>query len=122
MDVLEAIKTRRSIRRYKPDPVPEEALEKILEAGRWAPSASNEQPWEFITFTDPDVKRKVAKCFRFGSFLEEAPLGILVIVDPETGSPIEDGTLAAYAMMLEAHGLGLGTCWIHHGSQDQEVK
>ena len=123
MEVLEAIKTRRSIRRYKPDPVPKEALEKILEAGRWAPSASNEQPWEFTTFTDSDVKRQVTKCFRFGSFLDEAPLGILVVVDPRVaGSPVEDGTLATYAIMLAAHGLGLGTCWIHPGFQDERAK
>jgi len=123
MEVLEAIKTRRSIRRYKKAPVSEEAIEKILEAGRWAPSASNLQPWEFITFTDPEVKRRVTRCFLYGSFLDEAPLGIVVVVDPRASScPIQDGTLAVYAMQLTAHALGLGTCWIHPGFQDERAK
>lgn len=120
MDVLEAIRTRRSIRAYKQDPVPEASIEQMLEAGRWAPSASNEQPWEFITFADPDIKGEVSRCFRYGGFLADAPLGIMVLVDPAAGSPIEDGTLAAYAIMLAAHGLGLGTCWIHHGTEDED--
>jgi len=123
MEVLEAIKTRRSIRGYKKDPVPEEVLEQILEVGRWAPSASNMQPWEFITFTDPEVKRQVTRCFLYGWFMEEAPLGILVVVDPRVGQcPVEDGTLATYAIMLAAHGLGLGTCWIHPGTSDEKAK
>ena len=69
MEVLEAIRTRRSIRTYKPDPVPEEVLEEILEAGRWAPSAGSSQPWEFIIFTDPKVKRRLARAFMYGPFL-----------------------------------------------------
>jgi len=121
VDVLEAIRTRRSIRNYKKDPIPQEVLEQVLEAGRWAPSASNMQPWEFITFTDPEVKRQVTKCFMFGWFLDEAPLGILVVVDPSVGM-VEDGTLATYAIMLAAHGLGLGTCWIHPGFNDDKAK
>ena len=125
MEVLEAIKTRRSIRKYKPDPVPEQALEQILEAGRWAPSGGNRQPWEFIVLTDPEVKRQVTGCFPAGGYLNEAPLGVLVVVDPNTAfTPIQDGTLAAYAMMLAAHSLGLGTCWVHpgRGFNDEGVK
>ncbi len=123
MEVLEAIKTRRSIRRYKKGPVPEKILEQILEVGRWAPSASNSQPWEFITFTDTEVKRKVTRCFLYGSFLDEAPLGIVVVVDPRASDcPIQDGTLAVYAMQLAAHALGLGTCWINPGFQDERAK
>ena len=88
MEVLETIKTRRSIRRYKKTPVPKEMLEQILEAGRWAPSAKNSQPWEFITFTDLEVKRRVTECFLYGPFLDEAPLGIVVVVDPRaSGCP-----------------------------------
>ena len=125
MDVIEAIKTRRSIRSYKKDPVPEEALRQILEAGRWAPSASNMQPWEFITFTNPEIKQRVMRCFLYGSFLEEAPLGIMVVADPKIGDAdclMQDGTLATYAIMLAAHGLGLGTCWIHPGLNDEKAK
>ena len=123
MEVLEAIRTRRSIRSYKPDPVPEEALEKILEAGRWAPSASNSQPWHFIVFKDPEVRRRVARSFLYGWFLAEAPVGIAVVVDPPASScPVQDGTLAVYSMMLAAHSLGLGTCWINPSGEDEEAK
>ena len=123
MEVLEAIGTRRSIRRYKPDPVPEEALEKILEAGRWAPSASNAQPWKFIVISDPEVRRMVGSLFLFGWFLAEAPVGIAIVVDPRGSScPVQDGTLATYAMMMAAHSLGLGTCWINPSANEDRVQ
>lgn len=123
MEVLEAIRTRRSIRIYKPDPVPEEILEKILEAGRWAPSASNAQPWKFIVFSDPELRRMVGSLFLYGWFLAEAPLGILVVVDPRGSScPVQDGTLAVYSMLLAAHSLGLGTCWINPSANEDRVK
>lgn len=123
MDVLEAIRTRRSIRRYRPDPVPYDLLIKILEAGRWAPSASNSQPWSFVIFTDPEVKRRITRCFLYGWFLDEAPVGIIVSMDPRLSScPIQDGSLAVQNMMLAAHALGLGTCWINPAFNDKEVK
>jgi nitroreductase len=123
VEVLEAIRTRRSIRRYKQDPIPDELIVKILEAGRWAPSASNSQPWSFVVLTDPEVKRRVTRCFLYGWFLDEAPVGIVVSVDPRLSScPIQDGSLAVQNMMLAAHALGLGTCWINPGLNDNEVK
>jgi len=123
MEILEALKTRRSIRRYHKDPIPQAMLVKILEAGRWAPSASNSQPWDFIVITEPELKRQVARAHMYGLFLLEAPLGIAVIVDQfQSGSPVQDGTLAAYSMWLAAHGLGLGACWINPGGNDRTVR
>jgi nitroreductase len=114
MEVLEAISTRRAIRQYKKDPVPPELIEKLLEAGRWAPSSTNSQPWEFIVITDPETKRKISRAFVIGSFLTEAPLAIAVVVNPwRTACPVQDGAIAAYAIWLAAHGLGLGACWIN---------
>lgn len=113
MDVLEAIKTRRSIRKYKSDPVPEEMMEKILEAGRWAPSANNSQPWKFIVLKDENVRKKIAEVTAYGKFLADAPLGIAVVIDPKASThPIEDGAIATQNMLLAAHALGLGACWI----------
>jgi nitroreductase len=60
MDMLELIKTRRSVRSYATTPVEEEKVAQILEAGRWAPSASNMQPWEFIVVMDKEMRKKVA--------------------------------------------------------------
>jgi nitroreductase len=59
--LLALLKERRSIRRYRPDPVPDEMVEQLLEAGRWAPSASNRQPWEFIVIHDETIRRQVAQ-------------------------------------------------------------
>ena len=123
MDALEAIKTRRSIRRYKKTPVPREKLEQILDAGRWAPSAKNSQPWKFIVLTDFQVKERVAELLAFGGFLAEAPVGIVVVVDPVVSShPAEDGALAAYSMLLAAHALGLGGCWLNPSLGEEELK
>lgn len=123
MEVLEAIKTRRSIRRYRPDPVPDSLIATVLEAGRWAPSAGNSQPWSFTVFSDAEVKSKVTRCFLYGWFLDEAPVGIAVSVDPRASScPLQDGSLAVQNMMLAAHALGLGTCWINPGLNDDGAK
>jgi nitroreductase len=113
MDLLEAIRTRRSIRKYKKEPVPEEMLKQVLEAGRWAPSANNSQPWNFIVLRDEKLRKKIAEVTKYGKFLADAPLGIAVAVDPQVSThPVEDGALATQNMMLAAHALGLGTCWI----------
>ena len=114
MEVLEAIRTRRSIRHFKPEPVPPELIEKLLEAGRWAPSSANSQPWEFIVIADPEIKNRISRSFNFGPFLNEAPMAIAVVVDRlRTVLPVQDGTLAAYAIWLAAHSLGLGACWVN---------
>lgn len=122
MEVLEAIRTRRSIRKYERRPVPEESVRKILEAGRWAPSASNAQPWNFIVLRDEGVRREVARAATYGKFLAEAPLGIAVVIDPAASTdPVEDGAIATQNMILAAHALGLGTCWIgSYGSAYEE--
>ena len=113
MDVLEAIKTRRSIRNYRDEPIPEKSIEAILEAGRWAPSADNSQPWKFILVRDSEVKEKLAECFIYGRFIANTPLTIAVTINPNVSShPVEDGAAATQNMLLAAHALGLGACWI----------
>ncbi|MDI6642646.1 MAG: nitroreductase family protein [Candidatus Hodarchaeaceae archaeon] len=125
MEVLEAIRTRRSVRKYEKRSVPEEFVRKILEAGRWAPSASNAQPWSFIVLRDEGVRKEVARAATYGRFLAEAPLGIAVVVDPAASThPVEDGAIATQNMLLAAHALGLGTCWIgsYGSSYEERVK
>jgi len=117
MDTLQAIKERRSIRKYDPKAVPEEKLTQILEAGRWAPSAGNSQPWKFIVVRDEKVKDELARVAVYGSFMAEAPVAIAVVIDPHASNhPVEDGAAATQNILLAAHALGLGTCWI--GSYD----
>jgi len=122
MDILEIIRTRRSIRKYEPEAISEEEISKILEAGRWAPSAGNSQPWRFIVLRSEDMKKKLADTLTWGRFLSQAPLGIAVTVNPRASShPVEDGAAATQNMLLEAHSLGLGACWIGtYGSGNEE--
>lgn len=118
MDVFEAIKRRRSIRNYEPTPVPREKLEKILEAARLAPSASNIQPRHFVVVTNAE-KRKALSAGMFARFLKQAPL-VIVACGDEKKSPkwyAIDVAIAVENMVLAATGEGLGTCWI--GSFDE---
>lgn len=123
MDVYEAIVKRRSIRRFKPDPISNDALMKILEAGRLAPSAGNRQPWHFIVVRDKGVKEALMKAARNQKFIAEADTVIVILGNPEE-SPrwyMQDPMIAAQNMVLQATELGLGTCYI--GAFDEgEVK
>jgi len=123
MDAMEAILGRRSIRSYQAREVPQEVLNQVLEAGRWAPSASNFQPWKFIVVRDPKIKGELAAAATYGKFLPEAPLAIAVVVDPwSSNHPVEDGAAATLNMLLAAHALGLGGCWIGAYNSNYEDK
>lgn len=122
MEVLEAIRARRSIRQYRSDPVPEEKLEQILDVARWAPSAKNAQAWKFIVIKDLKLIADIAEVLRWGRFLPQAPLTIAVVIDPrETNHPIEDGALAAGYILLAAHALGLGGCWVDPSYREEII-
>jgi nitroreductase len=118
--LLELFKSRRSIRQYRPDPVPDELLEQVLEAGRWAPSASNRQPWDFVVVRDKTIHHEVAQhaayYFIKWAHVEKAP--VLIMLCGNAGSRVyqqflhEDIGLAGGQMMLQAKSLGLGTCWL----------
>ena len=118
--VLNLLQGRRSIRRYRPDPVPSEMLEQLLQAGRCAPSASNRQPWAFIAVQDAATRQQVAQHAAYylirWAHVAEAPL--LIVLCGDAGHRIyrqylhEDLGLAGAQIMLQAHALGLGTCWI----------
>ena len=114
--VLEAIKKRRSVTRFETTPIEEKKIQAILEAGQWAPSWLNKQPWRFTVVTDPSIKESLSKfaptVYELG--VQEAPVCIVVSVD-SSEDPfhfIEDGAAATQNMALAAYGLGLGSCWI----------
>ena len=119
MDVFEAVQQRRSTRAYDSIPVPKEKLEKILEAGRLAPSAGNLQPWRFIIVTDIAKRKKLAEGGAYAKFLVESPIVIVGCGDPEASPKwfMVDVTIAMQNMVLTATSEGLGTCWI--GSFDE---
>ena len=123
MDVLEAIKDRRSIRKYKELSISEEQVRQILEAGRWAPSRGNSQPWKFIVLRNAQGRTDLAEAIPTGKFLAEAPLGIAVVVDPKASKhPEQEGAAAIQNMLLVAYALGLGACWISVYGTDCEKK
>lgn len=119
MDVYEAIKERRSIRSYRSDPVPQDALDRVLDAFRSAPSAANKQPWKVIVVRDPATKEKVMAASSYQTFLTEAPCLIVACGLPNAGrigghttSTFVDVAIAMDHLTLAAHAEGLGTCWI----------
>jgi nitroreductase len=114
--VLNAIKKRRTAIRFEDTDVNEQELEAILEAGRWAPSWLNKQPWNFIVVRDLETKERLAEAAptNFTAGLKEAPVCIVVTVD-STEDPfhfVEDGTAAAQNMILASQSLGLQASWI----------
>jgi nitroreductase len=117
-DTFEAIQARKSIRAYQDKPVPRDALERILEAGRLAPSARNTEPWHFIVVTNPE-KRKALSKGMYAKFVAGAPLVIVVCGDKKASSDwyAVDASLAAENMVLTAVNEGLGTCFV--GSFDE---
>ena len=154
-DIIDVITSRKSIRRYKPDAVPDDMIDKILEAARWAPTGENYQPWRFIVVRDPETKNKIGDLAKIGSgsrmtawycqghmqkrfekiqdpqkraevlrlmysgqvseFAKQAPVVIAVIGSLMEGSVDVPYDLSAAIenMLLEAHSLGLGACWVH---------
>lgn len=114
--VLENIKKRRSVLRFENTPIEKEKVEAILEAGRWAPSWINKQPWRFIVVTDKRVKEQLSQVVPtvFTKGLVEAPVCIAVAVDTEEDPFhfVEAGAIATQNMALAAHSLGLHSCWI----------
>lgn len=128
MDVAEAIKARRSVRKYKPMPIPEEALTKVLNAARLAPSAENMQPWRFVVVRDEDLKRKLAGACSNQTWIAEAPIIIAACGVPDEAGPTVGGymdsvsvdvSIALTHAALEATNKGLGTCWVTAFSEER---
>ncbi|MHB8996972.1 MAG: nitroreductase family protein [Armatimonadota bacterium] len=123
MPFLELARRRRSVRQYRPDPVPDDLLQQVLEAGRWAPSAVNSQPWEFIVITDPQVKQAVYDLagvlgLKWKQLLT-APVVIVICARKLSPYSRDDCIFAAENMLLCAADAGLGTCWIGGFSEDK---
>jgi len=116
--VLDTIMQRRSIFRYTSESVPDEKIASILEAGRWAPSYANTQPWAFITVRESKLRREVSEIVRetmaAHEGIETAPVIIVICVDPKKDEYhfIEDGAVATQNMALAAHSLGLSSYWV----------
>ncbi len=129
MELMETIKKRRSVRAYKSQEISDETLDKILEAARLAPSASNRQPWKFIVVRDPKKRQELAKASRNQLFVGEAPVVIAgVALNPDRVMRCEvpayavDLSIALTHITLAAADEGLGTCWIGAFWQEEAKK
>lgn len=115
MDALEAIFTRRSIRKFADQAVPEELIEKLLAAAMQAPSARNQQAWQFVVVDDPQIMAAIPGIMPNAAMAARAPLGILICGDEslETSPGYwgVDCAAAAQNVLLAAHALGLGAVW-----------
>jgi nitroreductase len=130
MSVLEIIKRRRSVRKYKEDPIPDDVLHRVLEAARLAPSGKNLQPWKFIIIRDRLIKEKLAEASSGQYFMVKAPLVIAACGFPDEcysrlgrymkSWPV-DVAIALEHLILQAEEENLGTCWIG-AFEEKEVK
>lgn len=126
MDTLETIKTRRSTRKYKSDPVPQELLDKIIEAGLYAPSGMGRQTTIILAVTDKAMRDKLsamnAKIMGTDSDpFYGAPAVLVVLAKKDCPTGVYDGSLVMQNLMLAAHELGLGSCWIHRAKEEFEL-
>jgi len=116
MEALEAIYTRRSVRDFRSDPIPEADVHDLLRAGMQAPSAKNEQPWHFIVIDDTELLHAITEFHPASQMLLDAPLAILVCSDRKLelkrASWLADCSAATQNILLAAHAKGLGAVWL----------
>lgn len=114
--MLDSIKNRRSIRRFKTQAVDESLVKEIIEAGTWAPSGLNNQPWKFVIIRNPVVKDELAALTRYGEIIQQAPLCIAVFLDVAASYDRTKDIQAIGAciqnMLLAIYSLGLGGVWL----------
>jgi nitroreductase len=133
MEVFEGIVTRRSVRNYEKKDIPNEFIGQMLEAATRAPTAGNIQPWEFIVVKDIEIKKELALAALKQRFIEEAPVLIIICANLEKSADkygergkslycIQDTAAAIENMLLTAHSLGLGTCWVGAFEEDEVRK
>ena len=121
-DVINNLKTRRSIRKYKEDMVPMEIIEKICEAGTYAPTGMNRQAPIIVAITNKEVRDQISKLN--GAVMNSqndpfygAPVVLVVLADKNIPTYLYDGSLVMQNLMLAAHEYGLGSCWIHRAKE-----
>jgi nitroreductase len=111
LDAIKALKTRRSVRVYEEKPVPRDLIETIIDTARLAPTANNIQPWDFIVVTERETRKKIADLTDYGKFIARAGACVAVFAK-DVKHYLEDGSAATENILVAAHALGLGTCWV----------
>jgi nitroreductase len=128
MTILQAIKTRRSVRAFSAKPIPDDVMQRLRDSLRFAPSACNIQPWKFILVTDAELRRKLAVASRDQLWMADAPLTVVACGYPRLAYPRMGGryssldidiAIALDHLTLAAADEGLGTCWIGAFAEEQ---
>lgn len=122
-EVIQALKERRSCRSYKPDPIPTEILDQILEAGTYAPTGMGRQSPIMIAVTDRETRDRLSRMNAAVMGTDNdpfygAPVVIVVLADRSIGTAVYDGSLVMGNLMNAAHALGIGSCWIHRAKEE----
>ena len=117
METFEAIRTLLAVRQYRDDPIPDDVLGRILEAGRLTGSAKNVQPWHFVVVRDPDTIEKLASMAPTGPYLAQAPVAVVVAVE-QGRFGLSDVSRAIQSMMLAAWADGVGSNWVGFAGMD----
>jgi len=116
MEAIDAILGRRSIRKYKPDPIQEDTLQRLLRAAMAAPSAGNEQPWQFIVIRNREALDKIPSVHPHSQMVKQAPLTILVCGDLSQAAHgdmwVQDCSAATENLLIAIHAMGLGAVWL----------
>ena len=122
-DILDVIVSRRSIKKFKSQMVEPELIEKVIVAGTYAPSGKNKQSAIILAVTNKDVRDNLSKlCAEFRGLKNvdpfyNAPVVLVVLADKNVSTHVYDGSCVIENMLIEAHSLGLGACWIHHAKE-----
>ncbi len=111
METFEAISKRASVRKYLARSIDRQLLEKLVDAGRRAPTARAVEPWEFVVVTDRNVLKKLGEVASTGPFIGDAA-SCIAVFSQDTKYYLEDGCAATENILIEAADLGLGACWV----------
>jgi len=121
MENLELLKSRRSVRSFNNKKITKADIEKLIDSARFAPTARNVQPWEFVVITKKDTLKKLADLAENGRFMAQAAAGIAVFC-LDTKYYLEDGCAATCSILLAATALGIGSCWIAGDKKDYSAQ
>ncbi len=121
---LELARRRRSVRKYRPEPVDPGLVDLLVEAALRSPTSRGIDPWHFVVVTDRDLLADLSRAKRHGSsFLAGAPLAVVVCADPAKGDVwIEDAAIATTFLHLAAASLGLGSCWVQIRGREHDAE
>lgn len=111
-ELVQMMKSRRSVRQFENKPIPQEIIEDILDCARLAPTAINIQPWLFGAVTDSGLKRQIAALTDYGKFIENCAVCFAVFTDSSTKYFLEDGCAATENILLACTAYGIGSCWV----------